>query len=108
MKYIFVILSIIVLTYIADSQEIKSTIEIKTSAICEHCKENIEKALNKVAGVEKSNLDLDTKVATVKYDSTRTNVDELRNAISKAGYNADDVKRDGRAYKRLPKCCKAD
>lgn len=82
--------------------------EIKTSAVCEHCKEHIEDALNKVDGVLKSNLEVETKIATVEFDSNKTTLDELRKAISKAGYHADDVKRDARAYKRLPKCCKAD
>jgi copper chaperone CopZ len=81
-------------------------IEIKTSAICGHCKENIEGALKKVDGVVKSTLDVDTKIATVEFDSQKTNADDIRKTISNTGYHADEVKRDARAYKRLPKCCK--
>ncbi len=83
-------------------------VEIKTSAVCEHCKETIEGALQKVSDVKTSNLDVDSKIVTVEYDSQKTNIDEIKKAISKAGYDADDVKKDSRAYKRLRKCCKVD
>jgi periplasmic mercuric ion binding protein len=109
MKNIFLIalITLLVISNISIySEENISKVEIKTSSICEHCKENIENALNKVDGVKKSDLDLDTKIVTVDYDSTKTSPDEIRQTISKAGYNADDVKRDRKAYKNLPKCCK--
>jgi len=109
MKNIFLISLITIFVIAAISiygEENLSKVEIKTSSICEHCKENIEGALSKVEGVKKSDLDLTTKIVRVEYDSTKTNPDEMREAISNAGYNADDVKRDRKAYKKLPKCCK--
>ena len=109
MKNIFLISLItffVIATISIYGEENLSKVEIKTSSICEHCKENIEGALSKVEGVKKSDLDLSTKIVSVEYDSTKTNPDEMREAISKTGYNADDVKRDRKAYKKLPKCCK--
>lgn len=96
----------VILNISAYSEENISKIEIKTSSICEHCKEIIEGALKKVVGVKKSELNLSTKIVNVHYDSTKTNPDELRQIISKSGYDADDVKRDRKAYKNLPKCCR--
>ncbi len=107
-KIFFVVLLTLFLGSIVciNAEESIAKVEIKTSAICEHCKETIEKALNKVDGVKSAVLNVETKIATVEYVTEKLTVDDLRNAISKAGYDADEVKRDARAYKRLPKCCK--
>ena len=35
-----------------------------------------------------------------------TNIENVKTAIANAGYDADDVKADEGAYKKLPKCCK--
>ena len=85
-----------------------SEIKIKTSAQCDMCKETIEKALAFEKGVKNSDLNVDTKVCTVKYDATKTTTDKIKIAISKAGYDADDVKADPKAYNKLSPCCKKD
>ncbi|ROL56529.1 heavy-metal-associated domain-containing protein [Bacteroidetes/Chlorobi group bacterium Naka2016] len=82
--------------------------EIKTSAVCEHCKERIESNLKNVEGILKADLNLETKVLSVAYDSTKISLQEIRKKISRIGYDADDVKRDPKAYKKLPKCCRID
>ena len=84
----------------------RETVKIKTSAQCETCKANIEKALSFTKGVKGANLDVDTKVVTVEYDPSKTTVEKIRLAISKAGYDADDVKADPKAYAKLKECCK--
>jgi len=82
------------------------SIQIKTSAVCDMCKETIEKALSKEAGVKKSNLDVKTKICTVQFDNTKTTVEKIRLAISKSGYDADGVKANKMAYDKLSPCCK--
>ncbi|MCX6154619.1 MAG: heavy metal-associated domain-containing protein [Candidatus Kapabacteria bacterium] len=88
----------------AEAKEVK----IKTSAVCDMCKAKIEKAVKRDAGVSAVDLDVKTKIVTVKYDEAKTNPDKIKLMISRAGYDADAVKADPRAYTRLPKCCKAD
>ena len=83
-----------------------SEIKIKTSAQCGMCKETIEKALAFEKGVKSSNLNVDTKVCTVKYDATKTTPEKIKAIISKAGYDADAVKADPKAYAKLAPCCK--
>ena len=82
------------------------TIKIKTSAICDECKERIETVLAFEKGVKSSNLDTATKVVTVIYKKDKTDIDKIRKAISEAGYDADKVKADPNAYRKLPMCCK--
>lgn len=89
------------------SNEVK-TAEIKTSAVCETCKERIEEKVLKLDGVSEANLDVGTKILTIKYDEGKISLEEIRIAISKIGYDADNVKRNPKAYKKLPKCCRID
>lgn len=79
--------------------------KIVTSAECDQCKERIENAVNKIDGVTFSNLDVDTKVLTIKYHKDFANLDAIRKTISRVGYDADDVPANKRSYSRLPKCC---
>ena len=88
------------------AQKQKEEIKITTSAQCDMCKESIEKMFAYEKGVISSELDLESKVVTVKYKSNRTDADKLRKALSKIGYDADDVKANPEIYEKLPDCCK--
>lgn len=81
-------------------------VTIKTSAVGEMCKVTIEKALYALEGVEKAELDLVTKKVKVKYDADMVDVATMRQAISAAGYDADDIPARPKAKAALPKCCK--
>ncbi|MGA2297772.1 MAG: heavy metal-associated domain-containing protein [FCB group bacterium] len=83
-------------------------VKIKTSAICETCKATIEKAVSKLYGIEKANLDLDTKYLIVSYYPDKVDVCKIRKAVNKAGYDADSQPADPKAYNKLPKCCQKD
>lgn len=81
------------------------TLYIRTSALCQDCKQRIESTLNYEKGVKYAVLDLDTKIATVVYKTNKISQLALRQAISKVGYDADEVKADPKAVLLLPKCC---
>lgn len=84
----------------------KKEVKIKTSAQCVMCKDKIEKRLKKEKGVYKVNLDIESKIVTISYDSSLINSDKLRLIISSLGYDADDIKADPLQYEKLPNCCK--
>ncbi|MCB0397882.1 MAG: cation transporter [Flavobacteriales bacterium] len=93
----------------ANAQESKTdTVVIKTSAVCDMCQERIEKAVKFVKGTRSYEFNADTKELTVIFRPDKTSADELRKAISAAGYDADDVKADEKAYAKLPHCCQKD
>ncbi|MEO6904241.1 MAG: heavy metal-associated domain-containing protein [Bacteroidia bacterium] len=83
-------------------------IKIKTSAICNECKNTIESALAFTKGVKKSFLDVPTSIVTVSYNPLKTTPEKIRIAISNAGYDADDVPANPKAYKKLSNCCKKE
>jgi len=84
------------------------TIKIKTSAVCDMCKDRIENGMAYEKGVKDITLDVKTEIATIHYNPNKTTPDDLRKAISKLGYNADSIAADPVAYKKLPGCCKKD
>ena len=53
---------------------------------CAACPITVKKALGKVAGVAKTEVNLDKLEATVTFDDSRTNVDALTRATRDAGY----------------------
>ena len=82
------------------------TIKIKTSSQCDECKETIEEALAFEKGVKTADLDVETRIVTVTYKKSKTSPEKIRKAISKVGYDADDVAADPKAYSKLDACCK--
>ena len=91
-----------------DTKKGTAEIKIKTSAVCDMCKERIEKGLIFEKGIKDVTLDVKTKIATVKYRTDKTNPETIRSMISKLGYDADEVPADTKAYENLPACCKKD
>lgn len=81
------------------------TLVIQTSAECEECEERIEGMLNYTKGVSFAELDLTTMKLTVKYKTANISEAQIKEKISKLGYDADDVKADMSAQKELPACC---
>jgi len=53
---------------------------------CAACPITVKKALQNVAGVEKVSVTYEPKEAIVTFDDSKTTVDKLREATTKAGY----------------------
>jgi len=81
------------------------TVSIKTSAICNDCKERLEHDMAFEKGVKSVELDLDTKVLTITYKENKTTEEKLKTAVTKIGYDADEMVADQKAHDRLPACC---
>ncbi len=61
------------------------TLEVKNMT-CQLCPLAVKKALEKVAGVTKAEVDFATKTATVTYDPDQTQPEALVQATTDAGY----------------------
>src|SRR5207237_1455536 len=53
---------------------------------CAACVGKVERALTSVPGVDQASVNLATEKATVTFDSTRTDVTRLQDAVARAGY----------------------
>ncbi len=81
----------------------------KTEAIhvygnCGMCEKTIEKAAFK-KGEAKADWDVDTKMAQITFDTTKTNADEVLQRIAAAGYDSDKFTAPDDAYNNLHGCC---
>lgn len=94
-----------VFTVASNAQGLKY-VKIKTSAQSELCKKTIENSLAYEKGVKGVELDLKSKTVTVKYFDKKNNYDQICDAITKLGYDADEKKADKDAYSKLPDECK--
>jgi copper ion binding protein len=74
---------------------------------CNTCVETIQKAVEKVEGVQAVNVDLKKKMAHVDFDPTKTSREKIEKAIAAAGYDANETKRDEKAHAALPACCRS-
>lgn len=88
-----------------------ATIVIKTAIYCDHCKECetcrplLEEKLFLEKGIREVVLDDKAMTITVTYNPKKITPEQIRLAISKLGYDADDVKADPTGYEKLDGCC---
>lgn len=101
----FVVICMTMLSVSSLAQTKTETIPV--SGNCGMCKSKIEKAA-KTAGVDDAKWDSDTKIITVKYNSSTTNAAKIQQAIAAVGYDTRDVKASDEAYDKLHGCCKYD
>jgi Cu+-exporting ATPase len=67
----------------------KSRIELTVEGMtCDGCVRSVEKKLSKVPGVEAARVDLGTGKATIEYDESRAQIDQLIAAVEQIGYHA--------------------
>ncbi len=83
-------------------------VDIKTpQATCADCKTRIESFVTKsLDGIVKINVQITRGITNVQYYPDRTNIEELKSAISNAGFDADELAANPDTYARLPDCCK--
>lgn len=83
------------------------TENIKILGNCGMCESKIEKAgsLKNTAIVD---WDKDSKMATITYDTTKTNQDEILKRIALAGYDSEKNIAPDSSYNALPGCCQYD
>ena len=99
----FVLLSLVLNAQIKNAK----TETVKIFGNCGMCETAIEKSgsLKKVAQVD---WNQDTKMATLTYDTSKTNQDEILKRIALAGYDSEKFLAPDSAYAKLAGCCQYD
>ncbi|PZR23789.1 MAG: heavy metal transporter [Flavobacterium psychrophilum] len=114
LKIIFIAFVAVLFTNGANAQQQKTiqTVIIKTAIYCDHCKAcetcgpKFQTTLLKEKGIQMVVLDEKAMTIKVTYNSKKTDLAKIKRAISKLGYDADEVKADAVAYEGLDGCCK--
>ena len=55
---------------------------------CDHCVNTLTRALKKVNGIKDVRVDRENARATVAFDTTKTDIAAIHEAIEKSGYKA--------------------
>jgi mercuric ion binding protein len=88
----------------ASAQKSK-TETFNVSGNCGMCESKIEKAAI-AAGASTAEWNKDTKIITVKYKSTESNLAKIQKSIADAGYDNAGAKATNETYDKLHGCCK--
>ncbi len=98
--------TILLFSFSSCNAQIKNAIteSVKIYGNCEMCENTIETAgsVKKIANVD---WNKDSKIATITYDSTKTNQDEILKRIALAGYDSDKFLAPDDVYSKLAACC---
>ena len=114
MKRLIVLALVSLITLGMSAQTTKSaskgeqTVTIQTNGVCQKCADKFKENVPYFKGVKSYSYDMKTAKLTINYDAKKTNPDQLRQEISKLGYNADNVKADAAARAKLPACCRVE
>lgn len=57
---------------------------------CEGCSTRLQKVLNNQDGVDEAKVSLEDKEAVIKFDESQISVDELKEAVEDAGFEAEE------------------
>ncbi|MGE5633065.1 MAG: heavy metal translocating P-type ATPase [Caulobacteraceae bacterium] len=75
-----------------DNAEVIREIMLPISGMtCASCAKAVEKSIGKLPGINEVSVNFATEKAKVVYDSTKTRISEIKDAVSKAGYKALEI-----------------
>ncbi len=97
------LVTLIMLSFSASAQ--KTSAKFKVYGNCGMCEERIEKAAMGVDGVSKADWYKETKMMKVTFDSGKTNLEAIHQAIANVGHDTDLVTAKDEVYNSLHSCC---
>ena len=98
---IFIVLSATAFKAQTENQKIET---VKIYGNCGVCESTIEKAGN-MKNRSKVDWDIETKMASISYDSLKTSKEEILKRIALVGYDSDTFLAPDDTYSILPSCC---
>jgi periplasmic mercuric ion binding protein len=85
----------------------QKTETLKVWGNCDMCKTRIEKAV-KAEGATSASWDSKTKMLTLSYDPSKTNLESFGKKLASVGHDTEKFKATDDVYAKLPGCCKYD
>ena len=81
--YLWLVTVFVVVMNNTDIQTVKLNIE---GMVCSGCEENINHSVNKIDGVTNVSTSFEEGTSIIEFDTTKTNVDEIKKVIQSKGY----------------------
>jgi copper chaperone CopZ len=73
---------------------------------CGMCKDKIEETLAYTHGVSSGEWNTETKELTVRYNTKKTDLAKIKQALADVGYDSKSHRATNAAYDKLHMCCK--
>ncbi|XOV66110.1 MAG: heavy-metal-associated domain-containing protein [Fluviicola sp.] len=73
---------------------------------CGMCETRIENAINEMEGVIWADWEEATLELTVKYDTSKTSLDKIKQKAAAIGHDTNEIRASEEAYENLHPCCK--
>lgn len=89
-------------TFAQNKDIVTDTFAVKGT--CGQCKKRIENAAY-IPGVKRAEWDVNSKILSVTYRSSKTSLEKIEQHIAGAGHDAGDIKAPAEKYQQLPSCC---
>ena len=112
LKSVFLIGAFFLFSNTTFAQKTNQKAVIKTTLHCDHCKacetcgELFKTEMLKIKGLKMFELNEEAMTFTIYYNEKKTDLQAIKEGISMLGYDADEVKANGKAYEKLDGCCK--
>ncbi len=103
-KLNFVLILLLTTIIACKNTNTETTSSFKVWGNCEQCKTTIESSCN-VNGVSQKDWNVDSKIMTITFDTTKIKLDVIQKLIAKSGYDNDGFIGDNTAYSNLVECC---
>jgi copper chaperone CopZ len=99
----------VLLSFTVCNAQIKNSVTetVKVYGNCGMCKSTIEKA-GSLKNTAKIDWDADTQMATITYDSKKTDQDAILKRIALSGYDSEKFRAPDDVYNNLHGCCQYD
>lgn len=78
---------------LTDESIIQTTEFMINGMTCSGCEEHVSHEVNKLEGIVGTTVSYDNGNAIVKYDASKTNIQEIEKAIEKTSYSVIDIKK---------------
>lgn len=105
MKFLPLFFAFLGFSFFASAQTV--TESVKVNGNCGMCKKTIEKnAIS--AGATTASWNKKTKLLSVTFDGSKTNLEKIQKSVADAGYDTEDFKGNDKAYQSLDECCQYD
>ena len=105
MKFSYIIIITFILGFISCNQSTSlKTATFQVWGNCDKCKKTIETSVS-IKGVNEKNWNVESKLMTIKFDTTIISLEEVEQLIAKVGYDNDMYYGDDYAYGKLESCC---
>lgn len=112
LKLAFLVFTVFLISNTAVAQKTTKKTVIKTVLNCDHCKQcetcglRFKTEMLKITGVKMYELDDKAMTFTIYYNPKKTNLQAIKEGISKLGYDADEIKATAEGIASLDGCCK--